>query len=146
MCACTIVCSVMGTFCTIFLMFKLCLAIALSVLIPPLHHFCFAVFFSSSSHRFFHDAGESLPVLPGTPTFCFQTAPHLSPLLTGGFYGSHVCSPLFPFLKGYKLPRFAQGTVELQQSSRVRMQGCKLLKTRTVLVFLRYIEITLPPT
>lgn len=79
MCACRRVRSVMATFCAIFLMFEVCLATPLSVLIPPLHNFCFAVFFASVSHRFFHDAGESLPVLSGALTFCFQTAPHHSP-------------------------------------------------------------------
>lgn len=122
----------------------------LSVLSPPLYHFCLAVFFPSFSHRLFHDTDDRLPVLSGILIFSFQTATLLSPsCLTQVFSGSCFCSFLFSFLKGCKQPRFSQGTVtytELQQSSRVRMLNCELLRTRTILMFLRYIEITLPPT
>lgn len=58
---------------------ELHLAISLSVLTPPLHHFCFTVFFFSSSNWLFHDTGDHLSVLSGILTFSFQTATLLSP-------------------------------------------------------------------
>lgn len=60
-----------------------CLAISLSVLTPPLHHFCFSVLFPSSSDRLFRDTGDTVVCQSclafSLQTFFLQTATLLSP-------------------------------------------------------------------
>lgn len=131
--ACTTVCSVVGTFCTIILMFKQTL---------PCHS-TFCPYSSAASFLLYCFLHLILMQLHSWHWW-ESTSPARCPLFL-----LSISSSSFTFLLTFTASLFAAPSSPFSKGTSsydlLRMLIFELLKTSTVLVFLRYFEITLPP-